>query len=83
MALSGTNVYEGLDFWCPTGFVSEWAESCRSLALQRSGGLLGSYHLSKVDDVIAFILNFEWPTVCGALEVDEECRSIDLNIHSH
>jgi hypothetical protein len=39
------------------------------------------YHLSKVDDVITFVFDLEWPVVSGISKVDEECRSIDLDIH--
>ena len=76
-------MYEGLAFWWLAGFVSECAESCGGSAPQQSGESERSYHLSKIDDIIAFVLNFEWPVISSVLKVDEECRSIDLDVRPH
>ena len=76
-------MYVGLAFWLLGGFVSEWSESCGGLALQYSDEPERPHHLSKVNNIIAFILNLERPVIFSVLKVDEECRSIDLDVHPY
>ena len=67
--------------------MSDWVCLGMGRILQEFSTSIGEqkrpYQLSEVDDVIAFVLNLEWPTVSRILKIDEKRRSVDLDIHTH
>ena len=55
----------------------------RGLNITNPGEPRRSYHLREVNDVIAFVLNLEWPIISSVLKINEESRSIDLYVRPH
>lgn len=55
----------------------------REVNISNPGEPKRSYHLREVNDVIAFVLNLERPIISSVLEINEESRSIDLDVRPH